>query len=859
MNYSESAGQRVRVDGKFFRLGRKKFHLKGVTYGPFAPDAEGCTFASREQTARDFQQIRQLGANLVRTYYVPPRWFLDLAEDHGIKVFVDVPWPKHLCFLDDARRRDDARRTVDEAVARCGKHPAVFAFSVVNEIPPDIVRWSGVAAVEKFIDELVDVAKKRDPDCLCTFACFPPTEFLRPRNTDFVCFNVYLHHGPTFDAYLARLQSIAGSRPLVLGEFGMDSIRHAEAEKSDFLTQQIELACRNGAAGSVVFSYTDDWYRGGMQIEDWAFGLTTHDRQPKASFFAVQKAYAQAPHFPLVATPKVSVVVASYNGGKPLPACLESLRHLNYPDYEVILVDDGSKDNTPEIAKRYPEVRTIRQDNMGLSVARNVGIAAAQGEIVAFTDSDCRADEDWLHYLVGDMLRYNFMAMGGHNFLPPEDSPVAAVVMASPGGPAHVLLSDRDAEHVPGCNMAFYKKVLDDIGGFDPIFRKAGDDVDVCWRLMESGCRIGFSHSGFVWHYRRSTVKAYLKQQAGYGEAEAMLARKHPEYFSPLGGSIWRGRIYSEYQSGFSLGRSVIYHGIFASGFFQKLYQPQPSLGPALCSSLEYHICLTLPVTVLAFLFPALWPAATLLFLVSIGASVVAGLKAELPPRKQRWWSRPLIILLHSLQPIERGLARFKNRFQGVRRPIIQPIIDLQTKGKGRQIPREITLWSRGPVERYHLLETMQRRLLKDGWLCSEDSGWSDFDLEISGGRLAKAQIVTVHEDLEMGRRNIRCRIHTMWRLGTGILFWALAVTMVLIISLVAHSLPWSWMLLLVLPVLMLFIEHDEQMLAAAMRAYLRELARELDLIIVEPEPKKPTEPTAKEAAALSATGQNQG
>src|SRR5437899_20678 len=93
---------RVIVDGRFFRLGREKFYVKGVTYGPFAPDANGETFASREQTARDFRQIRDLAANLVRVYYVPPSWFLELAAEHGLKVLIDIPWPKHLCFLDSA-------------------------------------------------------------------------------------------------------------------------------------------------------------------------------------------------------------------------------------------------------------------------------------------------------------------------------------------------------------------------------------------------------------------------------------------------------------------------------------------------------------------------------------------------------------------------------------------------------------------------------------------------------------------------------------------------------------------------------------------------------------------------------------
>ena len=75
----KQSADRVSVDGKFFRLGARKFHVKGITYGPFAPNAEGEMFAPPEQTARDLQQIADLGANVLRVYHVPPRWFLDLA------------------------------------------------------------------------------------------------------------------------------------------------------------------------------------------------------------------------------------------------------------------------------------------------------------------------------------------------------------------------------------------------------------------------------------------------------------------------------------------------------------------------------------------------------------------------------------------------------------------------------------------------------------------------------------------------------------------------------------------------------------------------------------------------------------
>ncbi|MFM8357480.1 MAG: glycosyltransferase, partial [Verrucomicrobiota bacterium] len=446
---------RVTVEGRFFRAGGAKFHPRGVTYGPFAPTGAGKPLGAPESTRADFGRMARLGANLLRVYHVPPRWLLDLAEAHGLKVLVDVPWNKHLCFLDDPASRQAARRTVVEAARACAAHPAVFALSVVNEVPADIVRWSGAGAVADFIDELIEGVRGVDPDLLCTFGNFPPTEFLRPRLPDFLCFNVYLHERRPFENYLARLQMMADSRPLLLGEVGIDARGEGAERQAEILGWQVESAFRAGCAGVVVYSFTDEWHRNGRPVLDWEFGLTNREREEKPAFEVVRRQFARAPRFPLPATPRVTVVVASYNGAATLNACLESLERLQYPDYEVLLVDDGSTDITPQIAARFPRVKTLRHEsNRGLGAARNTGIYSATGEIIAFTDADCRADEDWLHYLVGDLLSSGYVGMGGHNFLPPDDSAVAAAVMVSPGGPAHVMLTDRVAEHIPGCNMA---------------------------------------------------------------------------------------------------------------------------------------------------------------------------------------------------------------------------------------------------------------------------------------------------------------------------------------------------------------------------------------------------------------------
>ena len=103
---------------------------------------------------------------------------------------------------------------------------------------------------------------------------------------------------------------IADSKPLMLGEFGIDSIREGEETKCEVLSWQIELAFRGGLAGAMIYSYTDDWFKEGMQVTDWAFGLTTLAREPKRSFFVVQRQFYKAPYFPLTSTPMVSVVVA---------------------------------------------------------------------------------------------------------------------------------------------------------------------------------------------------------------------------------------------------------------------------------------------------------------------------------------------------------------------------------------------------------------------------------------------------------------------------------------------------------------------------------------------------------------------
>ena len=110
----------------------------------------------------------------------------------------------------------------------------------------------------------------------------------------------------------------------------------------------------------------------------------------------------------------------------------------------------------------------------------------------AYLDDDARPDPQWLRYLVTAIEDGDHAGAGGPNLPPPGDGAIAECVACSPGGPTHVLLSDTIAEHIPGCNMAFRCDRLEAVGGFDPRFRVAGDDVDVCWLLQREGWTLGF-------------------------------------------------------------------------------------------------------------------------------------------------------------------------------------------------------------------------------------------------------------------------------------------------------------------------------------------------------------------------------
>jgi GT2 family glycosyltransferase len=749
----------LRARGKFLFEGEHKFSVRGVTYGPFAARKDGAEYPGPATVAWDFDQMNRHGINAIRVYSVPPAWVLEAAARAGLRVMVGLPWAQHVNFLDEPGMADAIEESVRAGVRRCAGHAAVMGYAVGNEIPAGIVRWLGKKRVERFIARLCRAVKAEDPQALCTYGNFPTTEFLELPFLDLFCFNVYLESQPKFEAYLARLQSLAGDKPLLMTEIGLDSRRNGEEEQSRSLAWQVQSTFEGGASGIFVFSWTDEWHRGGCDIKNWTFGLTRRDRSPKAALHAVQHAFGETPFASDIRWPRISVIVCTYNGGRTLRETFHHLQRLNYPHFEVIVVDDGSTDGGADDAGSYG-YRLIRTQNAGLSSARNTGLLAASGELVAYLDDDAYPDKDWLHYLALTFLRGDFAGVGGPNIPPPGDGWIADCVTNSPGGPIHVLLSDREAEHIPGCNMAFRKSALLAVGGFDHRFRTAGDDVDICWSLQKHGWKLGFSPAAVVWHHRRNSVGRYWKQQKGYGRAEALLEQKWPEKYNATGHVSWAGRVYGN--GFFTLIRRAgkIYGGTWGSAPFQRLYQPLPGTLSGLILMPEWHLIVGLLslLTLLGLSWKPLFFAAPLL-LAAFGLPLIHALASSFHARfpdapkslLAELRSRSVIAWLHLLQPLARLLGRVRWGLTPWRR--------MTSASLAIPATRWFTLWSEAWRSAEQRLRDLEAALKGQGAVVHRGEGFDNWDLEVRGGLLASARLRMVVEEHGQERQLVRLRV----------------------------------------------------------------------------------------------------
>jgi len=280
--------------------------------------------------------------------------------------------------------------------------------------------------------------------------------------------------------------------------------------------------------------------------------------------------------------------------------------------------------------------------------------------------------------------------------------------------------------------MAFHASAFWSVGGFDVEYRKAGDDVDFCWRLQTNGGVIAFSPAAIVWHYRRFTLTAFRKQQEGYGEAESLLRFKHLVFFGPTGTAKWKGQIYGGTRFSWFGNRPIIYHGVFGSGLFQSVYPAPQSEVAAYLSSLEW-VLLTVFLLVLSIPIEGLRIVPYLMFGGTFLVALSYMMNARIEPGFDTVRARLLTMFLAFTQPLVRGWARYYTWLKFKRTPA--SVIATPEEGfnpGGGSIAR-IDLWSEAGKGREELLTEVAAALEHEGWRYSVDTGWKPWDIQIYG------------------------------------------------------------------------------------------------------------------------------
>lgn len=251
----------------------------------------------------------------------------------------------------------------------------------------------------------------------------------------------------------------------------------------------------------------------------------------------------------------VTVIVPAYNAQDTIGACIESLLGQTRRPDEVIIVDDCSRDDTMQVALKYG-VKVIRlEKNSGPGVARNTGAAAATGEILAFTDSDCVAPPDWLERIVGALDAPGVVAATGGYAGPVQDRFLTRL--------QHLVLHWRQSALPPEIestitsNFACLKSAFQSVGGFPLYYRKrdltqpiwGNEDEELGFLLARAGGKIRWMPDIGVLHLFRFSLRGYLRQQRFYAERIVMSHFRFPEMvrsrtnYSRLNGALHLGSI----------------------------------------------------------------------------------------------------------------------------------------------------------------------------------------------------------------------------------------------------------------------------------------------------------------------------
>jgi len=237
--------------------------------------------------------------------------------------------------------------------------------------------------------------------------------------------------------------------------------------------------------------------------------------------------------------PEISIIIPAYNAGKYIRKTISSC--LTQRDFtknlEVVVVDDGSVDNTADIIKEFP-VTYIYQENGGPAKARNTGWNNSHTEIIFFTDSDCVPQDNWISTMCSSFRKGAHVVAGSYAL---KDRPSLLEKCIH----YEIFYRHRQmptfTKAFGSYNFAIMKKILQEIGGFNENYRRAsGEDNDLAYRIIKAGYKIYFEKGAKVIHNHDESFFDYMKSQFLHGFWRMKLYNDFPEFISGDDYTQWK-------------------------------------------------------------------------------------------------------------------------------------------------------------------------------------------------------------------------------------------------------------------------------------------------------------------------------
>ena len=236
----------------------------------------------------------------------------------------------------------------------------------------------------------------------------------------------------------------------------------------------------------------------------------------------------------------VSVVVPAYNCQSTIFQTIQALLAQTYAPVEIVVIDDGSTDETARIVQSFPEIRYLRQENAGPSAARNRGFELSKGDLVFFTDSDCIPERDWVEKMRQGFFRSDIGVVAGSYGIANREVLLARCIHAEILFRHHKLMP-RFPKAFGSYNFCIKREVFKAVGGFNTQYRQAsGEDNDLSYKVHKAGFKIYFCKEAQVRHFHTGHLKKYLSEQFRHGFWRAKMYFDHPDMAGGDDYTFWK-------------------------------------------------------------------------------------------------------------------------------------------------------------------------------------------------------------------------------------------------------------------------------------------------------------------------------